>query len=304
MCSERREQQAVNDPSWFSKVSQAYETIVDSLLGESASVSPQDAELLNEFKKIYGSTAFVCGYYRCPRSSNGFTSAAARDEHESLHTIRHKCPEPKCVYSATGFLKYNLLQKHIQQHHGKVGDPVPILSKQRVQKKRRFEDPDDYTFPPTFLIAPHNSNTLQHRLREAEFRHTKGDPHYANSALNDNHKGTSPFPSGDAARTLAPRKAFIDYDHVTTQPQKFAHATPAALDFVVLEDPQIRRPRISERWTITELISFPSLLEYFGSDWKSIAATMKTKTAQMVSYVHHLLLKTFTDYLQGHEPLQ
>jgi hypothetical protein len=73
---------------------------------------------------------------------------------------------------------------------------------------------------------------------------------------------------------------------------------------VVPEDPQIRRPRISERWTITELISFPSLLEYFGSDWKSIAATMKTETAQMVSYVDHLLLKIFTDYLQGHEPLQ
>lgn len=161
-----------NDPSWFTKVSHHYQEIVGFLLSEAAVSSGElDAHSLSEFRKTYGPTAFVCDFYQCARASNGFISANARDEHRALHILQFYCPESKCIYSSSGFSKPNLLQKHIQHHHSKPDDPVPLLSKQRAPKKRRFNDPEDYTFAPAFLTIPYDPDVLRRRLREATDRH-------------------------------------------------------------------------------------------------------------------------------------
>jgi hypothetical protein len=328
------EQKIVHDPSWFSKVSQKYQAVVESLLSEAPSEG-SDTHTLAEFKTIYGPTAFVCGFYRCPRSSNGFISSRARDEHEALHSIRYNCPESSCVYSSTRFSKLNLLQKHIQQYHSKPEDPVPFLSKQRVQKKRRFEDPEEYTFAPSFLLHPHCPDILQQRLRELNNsrpshhelpsitpkldpkppsrqsiieQYEKESTLLSITRLNplwqpdeENHsqqtapslQDKSPFPTGLTSRGLPPKKVFLDYDQITSQRESQDHAGKSALDLKAWENSQTRSCKISGHWTIPELNSFPELLEHFGSDWKSIAAIMKTKTATMVSCANNFLGMNF-----------
>jgi hypothetical protein len=327
----------MHDPSWFSKVSQKYQAVVESLLSEPPSEGP-DAHTLAEFKKKFGPTAFVCGFYRCPRSSNGFISSQARDEHEALHSTQYNCPESNCVYSSTKFSTLKLLQKHIQQYHSKPEDPVPLLSKQRVQKKRRFEDPEDYTSAPTFLFHPHHPDILQQRLRELSNSH----PNHHHESLSvvpeldaelpsresliqqyekelriigdttlnslwrpdeENHsqqtapdlKGRSPFPTRPASRALPPKKAFLDYDQITSERKTQDHPRKSALDLKAWEISQTRSSKISEHWTIPELNSFPELLKHFGSDWKSTAAVMKTKTAIMVSCTNNFWACTSTD---------
>lgn len=94
-------------------------------------------------------------------------------------------------------------------------------------------------------------------------------------------EGRSPFPTGPVSRALPTKKVFLDYDLTTSQRKD--HARKSFLDLKAWETPQTRSPKISENWTIPELKNFPELLKRFGSDWKSIAAIMKTKTAIMVS---------------------
>jgi hypothetical protein len=272
----------MDDPSWFSKVSQQYQTVVESLLFEAAwnaSDSP-DANTLADFKRIYGPTAFVCGFHPCPRSSNGFESSSARDEHEASHKTRYNCPDSKCVFASAGFPKFNLLQKHIRQYHSKPEDDVPLLSKQRLPKKRRFEDPEDYTFAPAFLLVPHHPDVLQQRLGELTKAHSSR-PEESTPMIFFEHEQL--FPTGPSARGLAPKNAFLDFDEIRRKQTTSNQSKRYVLDLQALVSLPSRTPIISERWTIPELNSFPELLEHFGSDWKSIAAVMKTKTALMVS---------------------
>lgn len=293
----------LDDPSWFSEVSQQYRIIVESLLTEaSLNISDgPDARLLADFKRIYGSTAFVCRYHRCPHYSNGFESSMARDEHEVVHKIRYNCPENKCVYASAGFSKFNLLQKHIRKYHSKPEDDVPLLSKQRVQKKRRFEEPEDYTFAPTFLVIPHSFDALQQRLGEIAKTHAS----HLDETQSRRPDESTAFPSGPSARGLAPRKAFLDFEEVQRKQATPNQTGSFALDYQALLRSPSRTSIVSERWTIPELNSFPKLLEHFGSDWEAIAGVMKTKTSHMVSLPKMFVGKTaFTDHLKDYHSLQ
>lgn len=156
---------------------------------------------------------------------------------------------------------------------------MPVLSKQRLQKKRRFEDPEDYTFAPTFLLIPHHPDIFQQRLGELSKAHSSR-PEESTPMIFLEHDHL--FPTGSSARGLAPKKAFLDFDEIRRKQTTSNQGQSLVLKLQTLSSPD-RTPIISERWTIPELNSFPELLEHFGSDWKGIAAVMKTKTALMVS---------------------
>jgi len=70
-------------------------------------------------EKYYGDAA---GWFKCPKPncyafSEGFASAAVRDQHHKKHERTYRCPFSGCVYATLGFTKLNELKRHQSNTH-------------------------------------------------------------------------------------------------------------------------------------------------------------------------------------------
>jgi hypothetical protein len=113
------------DPTRFSEVSQRYQTIVNSLIqSTSFSLLPGvQLQEVEEFKRVYTSSAFTCRYVECPRYSDGFPSSVDRAMHEKVHTEPLRCADPSCYFYAREFTGKTGLLKHNQKYHLAPEDP-------------------------------------------------------------------------------------------------------------------------------------------------------------------------------------
>ena len=108
-----------HDPTYFSKISECYQTIVRQLMECLADALPEGAQPqdLDKFRQIYSESAFICRYRDCARYSDGFKLSAARDEHEELHMKPLRCTDPSCDFFARGFKSKTGLLKHNRKYH-------------------------------------------------------------------------------------------------------------------------------------------------------------------------------------------
>src|SRR5205085_11743982 len=113
-----------NDPTFFSEISQRYQTAVEFLLNYPDSCAPRGITHgeLAHFQNTYGPLAFICRYRNCPRALNGFWSAGKRDQHELTHTRRLKCVHPTCAFYVYGFTSQRALQIHNETYHTMPND--------------------------------------------------------------------------------------------------------------------------------------------------------------------------------------
>ncbi|KAI1273077.1 hypothetical protein F5Y07DRAFT_391555 [Xylaria sp. FL0933] len=77
-------------------------------------------EELVQFKRDYGSVAFICRFPACPRASEGFETDELRVDHETSHAPPLKCPVPSCQYPA--FPTEQALRRHERNCHRSVID--------------------------------------------------------------------------------------------------------------------------------------------------------------------------------------
>lgn len=133
------------DPTFFSSVDQKCQSIVQSLTNCTEDRLPDGAspEDLTRFKEIYLDTAFICRSRECARHFEGFSSSAARDEHETCHTKPLRCAEPFCESFSRGFASKKALDTHNRNQH-------PSLDEIELPK---FE-PRSVPEPPVYVPAP------------------------------------------------------------------------------------------------------------------------------------------------------
>lgn len=81
---------------------------------------------LENFHLEIGKGAYICSFRGCPRSSDGFSSKAEREKHESYHSRPYRCSETDCDFSTIGFATRRSLQKHSQTYHTTM-EQSPVL---------------------------------------------------------------------------------------------------------------------------------------------------------------------------------
>lgn len=95
-------------------MSQIYNGIVQHLC-TSTSISGIDPRKLARFKEQFGSSAFPCRFFGCPKS---FSRDEARRDHEiSWHVGGIKCLDTACPFSSIGFSSSRALKNHMLYHH-------------------------------------------------------------------------------------------------------------------------------------------------------------------------------------------
>ena len=116
-----------HDPTHFSDISQRYQEIVQFLINCNIDDLPPGgtADMLDHFRVTYLATAFICRYRNCPRFSDGFNTASARDEHERGHIKPLRCADPSCDLFDRGFNSRTGLIKHNRKFHPKPEDAEP-----------------------------------------------------------------------------------------------------------------------------------------------------------------------------------
>lgn len=136
-----------HDPTHFSKISQAYQAIVRSLIDYSNDTSPEGATEpeLERFKRIYTDSAFICRYRECDRYSDGFRTSAERDEHEKLHNKPLRCADPTCDFWRRGFTSKTGLLKHNRKYHPSPDElPLPDFEPRK--------EPEPIVIPPPPVV--------------------------------------------------------------------------------------------------------------------------------------------------------
>ena len=133
------------DPTRFSEVSQRNQTIVNSLMQSSADSLLPGVELeeVEEFKRVYTSSAFTCRFFECPRYSDGFPSSVDRDMHEKIHTEPLRCADLSCNFYARGFTTTAGLLKHNRKYHpspNELSFPRPETENVDRDKSVTFHD--------------------------------------------------------------------------------------------------------------------------------------------------------------------
>lgn len=80
-----------------------------------ADVSHQEYQ---KFKSTYSDSAFLCRSIECAHSIDGFSTEAARTNHEtSKHVTLLRCADPSCEFYVSGFANRRSLVKHNRRHH-------------------------------------------------------------------------------------------------------------------------------------------------------------------------------------------
>jgi hypothetical protein len=107
------------DLTHFSAIRYHYQRTTEFLLDDKAlmtfpEISDKD---LQDFREIYGGSAFVCRYLHCVFSTDGFESPSQRTKHESQHQRRFRCAYSSCFSFSTGCVTRNLLNKHNERYH-------------------------------------------------------------------------------------------------------------------------------------------------------------------------------------------
>jgi hypothetical protein len=107
------------DLTHFSAIRYHYQRTTEFLLDDKAlvtfpEISNKDRQ---DFREIYGGSAFVCRYLHCVFSTDGFESPSHRAKHESQHQRRFRCAYSSCFSFLTGFVTRNLLNKHNERYH-------------------------------------------------------------------------------------------------------------------------------------------------------------------------------------------
>src|SRR5437868_5253815 len=90
------------DPTFFSLVRHRYNHIMQQLLDSDTTAALTNEEL-TKFKSTYGTSAYLCRFKACSRSSDGFASEKERNNHEQDHKPKLYCSEVTCTYSTLGF---------------------------------------------------------------------------------------------------------------------------------------------------------------------------------------------------------
>lgn len=144
------------DPTYFSETSQQYQSIVRFLLDCSINDLPRGLTqvMLNDFKSIYTDSAFLCRYLDCPRHSNGFSSAAKRNEHESSHAKPLRCSDSSCEFFARGFNTKSGLFKHNRRYHPSPEEKDPPKFELRKEAPVIPSSPSPPPQPPPPPVQP------------------------------------------------------------------------------------------------------------------------------------------------------
>ncbi|KAI9691529.1 MAG: hypothetical protein M1822_007600 [Bathelium mastoideum] len=106
----------LRDPTLFTPMLHKYHDMVQRL-GTAKSIEGLSDTRLAAFKRVYGSTAFLCRIRGCPRASHGFESENDRAEHEKTHSLNLYCNDLSCPYNKLGFMTAHALKKHMLQCH-------------------------------------------------------------------------------------------------------------------------------------------------------------------------------------------
>src|SRR5436190_19226602 len=105
------------DSTLFSEVLHSYNKRAQHLLNVN-SLPGLNREQLASFKQYYVSSAFVCRFRGCPRTTDGYSTERGREDHETLqHTDGIKCIEASCSWSRIGFKTSAALKRHTQKFH-------------------------------------------------------------------------------------------------------------------------------------------------------------------------------------------
>lgn len=112
-----------NDSTFFTEVFQNFQTTLEWLLTFSETVPSSIPEgLLDEFRGIYGATAFTCPYHHCPRAFNGFATLQERASHQASHVKQYNCADSACEFSSLGFATKSALRRHNEKYHTMLDD--------------------------------------------------------------------------------------------------------------------------------------------------------------------------------------
>ena len=182
------------DPTLFSKVSEAYSTNLQNLIAaDSEHRFPYIPGLyLARFRAIYAGFAFPCRFARCAQKSTGFSSEQERDVHEHTHMPRFLCHIATCPWaSARGFRTAGQLKKHIQTHHDPHRLPIPEfrLPRERISSGSRTgardcfdyqdsafdarsfdEEVDGKALPPAAPMQQHPNQTADPNIHQLQPR--------------------------------------------------------------------------------------------------------------------------------------
>jgi hypothetical protein len=107
------------DSTQFSTLRYHHQQTTESLLDESApAMFPEiSKKAIDDFRDIYGPSAYVCRYMHCIFSKDGFDSSSKRATHEMQHQRRFRCVYSSCIYFASGFTTRNALARHNTTYH-------------------------------------------------------------------------------------------------------------------------------------------------------------------------------------------
>jgi hypothetical protein len=105
------------DPTYFSEIEGQVHSVAENLITLPESDCPQHIDLrdLSRFKTFYASQYLVCRIIECRRSSEGFDSLKARNDHEATHTRSFTCL--KCDGAMFDFSTRKALDRHNEVHH-------------------------------------------------------------------------------------------------------------------------------------------------------------------------------------------
>jgi hypothetical protein len=163
------------DPTHFSAIRYHYQRTTEFLLDDKALVTfPEISNKdFQDFREIYGGSAFVCRYLHCVFSTDGFESPSQRAKHESQHQRRFRCAYSFCFSFSTGFVARNLLNKHNEKYHPAIVEG-PSLAESLALPQRAPQSMTTGMNPQQRLMSPQQNGMNQ--MAQAQFQAMRGNP--------------------------------------------------------------------------------------------------------------------------------